>query len=274
MYSTREINKASQKHQTGIGSVIIARDIDRAQFVEMCYRTSTIFLLCMDGRLFEKVKVSQGLMNYMQFPEKELGMGSRVVWANDSNTGFPVIIGVLADITDMGDLSEHQFRLGRSHGESSSELSGNSETGTLLLDVTAAGEGLLKLTSDDLVVLQSSREINFQAKVFDVWTQEGTKIKIKKVGEDAETIASYKLGEGYNFKDEFGNEIQIDKDHIKFKGKKYVIETDDDFSMKELFEKFQNVLEKMQIATALGNQAPINIPDIIALKDDINKLFE
>ena len=81
----------------GVGYVIIPKEdnIDRNQFVEQCYRTSTILLLTSDGQQYENVSVNKGVINNLEFPEEFDQTGSKVIYGFSQNISWPVILGVL-----------------------------------------------------------------------------------------------------------------------------------------------------------------------------------
>lgn len=274
MYSPYSINKSGSKTNiTGTGHLLIAKDINRTEFVEMCYRTSSVMMTTAHGEYYERVKVADGVMNYLKFPEENDKLGSSLIWIKDTLSGFPMVIGVLLKADQINSLQEHEASWGKKYKENLISLSGNVQVGTLLLSVNAEGNGYLLINSDNLLSLLSNGDINIEANKIQNNVSSEINTKIKKLGEDAETNASYKLGKGYNYQDEFENEIEINSDHIKFRGKKFVQEVDG-YSIKELMQDFQSALQNLQIATALGNQAPLNMTEIIELTNKINQIYE
>lgn len=274
MYSPYFINKVGNKKSVvGLGHLLIAKDVDRAQFVEMCYRTSSIMMTTSTGEYHQRVKVAMGVMNSLEFPETSDNLGSLLIWMRDLLSGSPLIIGTLLKDDEINNAQEHEIVWGKSYDGRSIEISGNADAGTLFVEVDGGGDGNLTISSDDLIRLISQREIEISAETVLVEASSQCNLRVKKDGEDPVTIIGYELGVGYSYKDEFENEIEINKEHIKFKGKKYVQEVDG-YSMRELMQDFQSALQNLQIVTAMGSQAPLNMTEIIALTNKINQIYE
>lgn len=256
-----------KNNESGIGYVIIARDVDRTAFVEMCYRTVTVFLLMLDGRAFEKAKVSENIMSHLEFPDEPLALGSSVVWVMDKLTGFPMVVGVLADKNKMGDLIEHSYKLGRDVGSNSSSVSGNSADGLLILDVVAAGGGEIRIRSDNLIKLKSVNLIDVFAKDLQIHALKSIKNRVQSAGEEDKMECGYELGDGYSYKDEFKNEVTATDGGYKVSAK-------DGLTVKELLDDIVTEISNITVATALGTQAILNKVQVEDLKQKIKKIFK
>jgi hypothetical protein len=261
----RNVDFLGVNNQSGMGYVIIPKDVDRTAFVEMCYRTRTIFMVMLDGRYFEKVKVSDNIMSYLEFPDEPDGLGSTVVWITEKIYRFPIVVGVIPKPDTMGDLGEYQWTIGRSSGENDSNISGNADVGVMVLDVTAAGEGQIKISSDDLLQMQA-RRAQLEGGLVDLVVREEVKTTVQEPGEDKKAEFGYKLGEGYDYEDEFGTHVNVDS--------KILVENGDGYSVKDLLDDIITEISSITVATALGTQAILNKVQVEQLKQKVAQIFK
>ena len=81
---------------SGIGYVVVPKDSSVAEYVQRCYRNHSISISGgYDSTYMHNVKVAEGVLNNIKFPDTYDTLGSPVVWIRDSFTNRAVVIGVL-----------------------------------------------------------------------------------------------------------------------------------------------------------------------------------
>ena len=267
------INRHGVRDVSGIGYIILLKDIDRDNYIETCYRTSTVSMVKQTGEYYRDIKVGKGLLNTIEFPEDEEKRGTPVVWVLDYVSGMPIVVATLQFGKEISGLQEWELLFSKTYEGNNISIGGNAKEGNFNLNVTAGGNGLLNIRSDDLINL-FAKNLFLNSETTTLNNQSEIVLKVKKTGEDPTTTIVYKLGTGFNYKDEFDNEIEINKDHIKFKGKKFVLQTEQS-SLKGLITDIVTEMSKITIQTAMGTQAPLNMAQIQEiLTKKIGEVFE
>lgn len=81
---------------SGIGYIVIPRDVNTAEYVQRCYRNHSVSISGgYDSTYMHGVKITEEALNKIKFPDNDDGLGSAVVWLRDSFTNRAVVIGTL-----------------------------------------------------------------------------------------------------------------------------------------------------------------------------------
>jgi len=123
----------------GIAQIAIPGKVDRDAFVADCSNLEQVFILTADGEFIHDVFISKDLMNWIEFPEDDRGLGSTVVYVNYAEHNKPIIVAVLSSQSDRGFIGEGQFSMFRSFGNNSVGITGDAKSGSIGISVNGEG---------------------------------------------------------------------------------------------------------------------------------------
>lgn len=101
----------SLRKSAGLGYVIIPPGLDRAGYVDQCYRTNKVSLIQETGELLFDVPVDAASLPLIKFPAATGLTGTSVVWVNLPGYEQPVIVAVLPannELSSTGEGQQHQ----------------------------------------------------------------------------------------------------------------------------------------------------------------------
>lgn len=83
---------------SGIGYIIVPEDATREQYIQNCYRTSTVAIQggYGYGYIFN-VKILPGVLQNITFPLKSAERGTAVFWVREGTDNRPIVIGIVAE---------------------------------------------------------------------------------------------------------------------------------------------------------------------------------
>jgi len=253
----------------GIGYVVMPTDkMGISDYMQQCYRSNEITMGGDGYGTMSHVKVANGLMQYIKFPNDDDGKGSMVVWVRESFYNRPIVVGVLSDndtavISNPGQSKEIQEYGGVSIGTFTDALNGilsllavGNETRPVKIVLKASGSEY-----DDVEVNASNKIFNI-SKSFSVEATEGFKVEINDGKKPVITIEGDL--DKLHFKDFRGNEIMINNyessEDEEYEGgeeiKKY-IQIKDTFGREYLFDE-----EKAHYTDKFNNEAIFNKDNI------------
>lgn len=285
---------SGKRDSAGIGYITIPENIDRDNFIEYCYRTSTITLMLENGGVIDKVLITKQSLEEVVFPEKSGLQGSQIVWVNQPRKQFPIAIGILSKNNEFVNFNKNKSGLRRTSKNFVSEVLVDAEKGIVLITSNSSIEGggdiyiisTNKNKTSNLNVIVS-QDVNFTSTNFNVSTSKKIKLYIKDKDVDEEiTEISYEKGVGLSYKDEFKNECYINGDNIQFKpnskfnvgsGKEPAMLSD---TFKQMFNDYTDILSKLadscakiQVGTPMGpSTVPVNVADFAQASLDLNEI--
>ena len=257
----------------GIGYVVMPTDkMGISDYMQQCYRSNEITMGGDGYGTMSHVKVANGLMQYIKFPNDDDGKGSMVVWVRESFYNRPIVVGVLSDndtavISNPGQSKEIQEYGGVSIGTFTDALNGilsllavGNETRPVKIVLKASGSEY-----DDVEVNASNKIFNI-SKSFSVEATEGFKVEINDGKKPVITIEGDL--DKLHFKDFRGNEIMINNyesaEDEEYEGseeiKKY-IQIKDTFGREYLFDEEKAELKDQFGHTALFDEEKAEIAD-------------
>ena len=249
----------------GVGYVVMPTDkMGISDYVQQCYRSNEITMGGDGYGTMSHVKVANGLMPHIKFPNDDDGKGSMVVWVRESFYNRPIVVGVLSDndtavISNPGQSKEVQEYNGISIGTFTDALNGilsilavGNETRPVKIVVKASG------SEHDEVEVNASNKISHISKSYSIEATEDFKVEIND-GEKPVIIVEGDLDK-LHFKDFRGNEIMINNyesaEDDEYDGdeeiKKY-IQIKDTFGREYLFDE-----EKAEIADQFEHKIVFN----------------
>lgn len=283
MKAKRQISRRSVKGfrgSAGSAFVVIPLDVDRQAFIENCLRNGTIDIMTNDGEYVENVKVSKPVFNHLTFPVDSTGLGSLVIWVNLPKHNKPIIVGIIQNDNEFINISEGQFLLSRTDIKGSIEVSGDLKGRSLYLLVDSEDEGEIKLSvksksESAKLVLESNNDIDLKTKNFNSFITEEFIAKIQKLVDDPDkiTVIRYKRGVGFEYLDEFENNIVFDESGMKIVTDKAYL-GNDNYSLKELFNDLIDEISNITVNVQGTPQPIINKAQVLLLKQNVVKILK
>ena len=256
----------------GVGFVVVPKGINADEYIRDCYRTNTVTINGGRGYgYFSGVHVDEAVMQNITFPTDEINRGTAVIWVKDAISQMPIIVGSLRKHDDFYKLEENQFRMKRSSGEKNVEIFADANDS--LIDISIIGdeaspaEFKIKLSSpnsNSVLNISSDNEITLESeKLVKIISNDEANIQVRTEGE-LKCEAKYKVGKGFDYKDEFGNTVSctdekvevVSKQVVHNSGKESMVLGD---TLEKLLDKTLNAIIKLTVPTALGpSGTPIN----------------
>lgn len=246
----------------GVGFIVIPENVsDMGAYVEQCYRSNEVTLAGDGYGVMSHVKVVDGVMERIKFPNNDKGKGSLVMWVRESFYNRPIVVGVLSDGNTPSEQGAGQGTQTQDYGGISISVLQDAMNG--LLQLYACGNSakpvkvLIKAagSDEDDVEIQSSNKIGAVSKVFSVESTESFIVKINNGEQEIITIEGDE--EKLHFKDYNGNELMINNLEDEEQELKKYIELKDTFGRLIHFDE-----EKAQYHDELGNEALFNQDNI------------
>lgn len=269
------------RHSAGVGYVIIPSDVDREQYIRYCFNTCSLSISLENGGALHNVQCIKQVFNDIDFPIDSKTMGSMVFWVDNPLHNHPTIIGTIPKVDQDIDLSEKQSSFSKTSGNGTSEILLDSKQPSVTINcdsLTEAGGDIIIVSKNKAlkskIKINSSGEITLSSQNFDINTSNQFKVKIADpFKDDNVTTIIYKKGEGLNYSDEFGNEIQvldgkvnINSDNINIGGDdaKQPILLGDDTG--DLIDKILEILSRTQTTTLIGPQPLLTAAEFAGLR--------
>lgn len=210
--------------RSGIGYVIIPTEVDAAEYVQRCYRNSSLSISGgYNSTYMHNVKVVDGVLDKVKFPNGDDELGSPVVWIRDSFTNRPIIIGTIKAAGDSNMTLTDQQRIYQETAESVVEMFLDALNGRI--NITAKGgesvpseiviQAMSGCTEGDVVRLVSKDKLTGEAKTFDLNLTKNFEITINNGKEDIVKITADE--ESVEFTDHWQNNIILNATETHFK---------------------------------------------------------
>lgn len=211
------------RHTSGIAWITVPSDKDTSKFIERCYRNGTVSIILENGGVVESVLISKQTIKEIEFPKSSSELGSLVCWINKPENNQPIIVGSFPKDNELNGLTDGRANLLKRTGTGFAEVIVDGVTGS----VTIIASGLLEKGGDINIISNnksrsSKLKVNVSGNVIinsDNFQLTNSKklqfiIKDKSVNKFTTSI-SYEKGVGFDYIDEFGNQISANKDNIK-----------------------------------------------------------
>lgn len=181
---------------SGIGYVVVPKDSSVAEYVQRCYRNHSISISGgYDSTYMHNVKVAEGVLNNIKFPDTYDTLGSPVVWIRDSFTNRAVVIGVLRAAGNSDNTQTGQQRLFQETANQIVEIFLDALNCRVNIsavgDENVPGEVVIKAASNtesgDIVKLISRDKITGECKTFEIEMSKNFEITLNN-GDDIDLI--------------------------------------------------------------------------------------
>jgi hypothetical protein len=246
------------RSNAGIAYVIVPQDFDREEFINNCFRNSSVSIVNEYGERFDNVKVNTILFNYIVFPSSYKKLGSPIVWVKIPNYDIPVVVALLNRDEVINNI-EGGFSFGRKSENSFVEIKGNSEDGEIIInvDTSSSKQGKIRVylnsqNNDGLFDIKVKGNIDVEA-VGEIKVKSTKKLSLNVsnlLKSQSETNIYYEYNKGFSYLDEFGNTIDIVDGKMQLKSKNIL-------------------LSEGEEPIPLGNTLNENLNDLISIVDSL-----
>jgi len=222
---------SSPRYTSGSAYITIPTEVDREQFIQQCYRMNRVCLLTENNEFFKDVPIDKSAIQNIEFPESGGGIGSPVIWVNIEPYNQVVIVAVLSKNDETFFLNEKKFKLNKTFGSNSVDITGDGGSGNLLISLNSDKEegGLLNITINNKnktgqlkIFINGSGEI-YCTDSLNIKTTKKLNFEISDISKDDKiTTLTYVKGEGFKYKDEYQNSIIAKDGEINITSKKII----------------------------------------------------
>lgn len=217
---------------SGVGYIVIPKDVNTAEYVQRCYRNHSVSISGgYDSTYMHGVKITEEALNKIKFPDNDDGLGSPVVWLRDSFTNRAIVIGTLKTAGESNMVQGSQQRLVQETAQSVVEMFLDALNCTI--NISAQGnENIpavinLKASSGtdagDVVNIISKDRINADGRHIKVNLTEDFELTINNGEEDIIHIVGNE--EELHITDHFKNEAIFNEENVQILTTKFNIGT-------------------------------------------------
>jgi hypothetical protein len=129
------------------GYIMVPPDVDRATFIEQCYRWERVSIVIeKGGGAIHDCYISRGALKDVTFPDKADQLGSCVSFLTDMQGAHPVIFGVYSKEDESQLLREGYFQFSKTYQGNSVMLTGDAIKGVMNLTVDGGTATQLNIT--------------------------------------------------------------------------------------------------------------------------------
>ena len=230
---------------SGVGYVVIPDKGNITEYVQKCYRNSSISISGGCGCSYmHNVKITIEALNKIKFPEEVGKFGSPVVWIRDSFTNRAIVIGVLNNSGESNLTEEHQQRIYQEVAEQIVDIFLDAMNSRIV--ISALGDD--KNSSEVIIKASSKKSEGDAVKLVskDVIQTESNKLKILLtdnidilINDGEKDILSIKgNSELFELKDQFDNCINFNEEEIKLKDQfgNYINFNEETVELKDQFD--------------------------------------
>ncbi len=210
----------SSKH-SGTGRIIIPSDTDRDAYIRRCYDTGRVAIISYGSGVIRQAAIMLHVVNNIEFPLTPEEYGSPVTYRKIPNREEYIIDGVYKENNNVFDISEYQFSIGRKTEDGISMIAGDASDGSMVVTVNHNKKGgnltvnIGNRKTGGKMQFNISGIAGIDTEEFNINTYKKFSVTLPKDGDAGMTSISYVKGVGFNYVDEFGNKIILNKDHIQ-----------------------------------------------------------
>lgn len=277
-----------ERYPIGTGWVAIPSNIKRQDYIETCMRVGKIGLFLESGDFLWDIPIDLWRLQQIEFPDKYGEFGSCVAFINIPKHNTPIVVAILSKDDEIQDYVEGILKLRKETNGAYAEIIIDGKTGSITTSVQNSSGSkpprIVSLIGDRDYPAEISNTIF--GKVLDYIEGNYTKRAsdfIEWIVEDPSkddkiTKITYKKGEGYNFLDEFSN-------NIKTEDKKITIDSEEILhgananepavlgdTLEDIMGDFLDAIVAMTVNTGVGvSTTPINIPQFEAVRSRLQE---
>lgn len=269
---------------SGIGYIVIPRDVNTAEYVQRCYRNHSVSISGgYDSTYMHGVKITEEALNKIKFPDNDDGLGSAVVWLRDSFTNRAVVIGTLKTAGESDMIQGSQQRIVQETAQSVVEMfldalnctinisaKGNENIPAVINLKASSGtdEGdVVNITSKDYIITDSRHiKVNL-TEDFDLTINNGEEDIIHIVGNEEEL----------HITDHFKNEAIFNEENVQILTAKFNVGTGKEQmvlgnTLVNLLSQLIDAILNMTVLTHVGpSGTPVNAAAFSEIKGKLEE---
>ena len=287
---------------SGIGYVVIPEGCNTAEYIQSCYRNSSISISGGYGCTYmHNVRVTIDALNNIKFPTSG-EFGSPVVWLRDSFTNRAVVIGVLTAGGKSNLTGIFQQRIYQEVAEQIAEIFldamnsrvvitalGNSNVPAEVVIKASSGnaEGdAIKLVSKDIIQAEGKRLKILLTDNFDILINDGEKDIISIKGNPELFELKDQFGNYINFneesvelKDQFENSVMMNEENVKISTEKFNVGEGSEQmvlgnTLLSLLEQLLDAISSLTVVTPHGpSGTPLNAAQFTQIKGKLKTML-
>ena len=287
---------------SGIGYVVIPEGCNTAEYIQSCYRNSSISISGGYGCTYmHNVRVTIDALNNIKFPTSG-EFGSPVVWIRDSFTNRAVVIGVLTAGGKSNLTGIFQQRIYQEVAEQIAEIFldamnsrvvitalGNNNVPAEVVIKASSGnaEGdAIKLVSKDIIEAEGKRLKVLLTDNFDILINDGEKDIISIKGNPELFELKDQFGNYINFneesvelKDQFENSVLMNEENVKISTEKFNVGEGSEQmvlgnTLLSLLEQLLDAISSLTVVTPHGpSGTPLNAAQFIQIKSKLKTML-
>ena len=270
-----EINRGGNNAigQSGIGFIVVPDDNTRQQYINDCYRTSTVTINGGFGYGYiSAVKILPDVLQKIRFPLKSTERGTPVLWLRENFSNRPIVIGIISEEGYTNLLKENQNRFVQEIDGKTVEIFQDANSATLNINVVGKSDTPANInikvasgSEDSVVNIDSDGKVNVSANDFTATARNTFNIFLKD-GKNDELISLIGDSEKMEFKDKFGNVITSNEENVnitvagKFNvnsGKEPMVLGQ---TLVDLLSEILDAIKQITVVTHVGTSSvPVNI---------------
>ena len=287
---------------SGIGYVVIPEGCNTAEYIQSCYRNSSISISGGYGCTYmHNVRVTIDALNNIKFPTSG-EFGSPVVWIRDSFTNRAVVIGVLTAGGKSNLTGIFQQRIYQEVAEQIAEIFldamnsrvvitalGNNNVPAEVVIKASSGnaEGdAIKLVSKDIIEAEGKRLKVLLTDNFDILINDGEKDIISIKGNPELFELKDQFGNYINFneesvelKDQFENSVLMNEENVKISTEKFNVGEGSEQmvlgnTLLSLLEQLLDAISSLTVVTPHGpSGTPLNAAQFTQIKSKLKTML-
>lgn len=284
-----EINRGGNNAigQSGIGFIVVPDDNTRQQYIDDCYRTSTVTINGGFGYGYiSAVKILPGVLQKIHFPLKSTERGTPVLWLRENFSNRPIVIGIISEEGYTNLLKENQNRFVQEIDGKTVEIFQDANSATLNINVVGKSDTPANInikvasgSEDSVVNIDSDGKVNVSANDFTATARNTFNIFLKD-GKNDELISLIGDSEKMEFKDKFGNVITSNKENVnitvagKFNvnsGKEPMVLGQ---TLVDLLNEILDAIKQITVITPVGTSSvPVNIASFASAQQKLKNIL-
>lgn len=284
-----EINRGGNNviGQSGIGFIVVPDDNTRQQYIDNCYRTSTVTINGGFGYGYiSAVKILPDVLQKIHFPLKSAERGTPVLWLRENFSNRPIVIGIMSENGYTNLLKENQNRFAQEIDGKTVEIFQDANSATLNINVVGKSDTPanvnIKVASgseDSVVSIESDGKINVSANDFTATARNTFNIFLKN-GKNDELISLVGDSEKMEFKDKFGNVITSNENNVNITvagnfnindGKEPMVLGQ---TLVDLLNEILDAIEHITVITPVGTSSvPVNIASFVSAQQKLKNIL-
>ena len=269
---------------SGVGYIVIPKDVNTAEYVQRCYRNHSVSISGgYDSTYMHGVKITEEALNKIKFPDNDDGLGSAVIWLRDSFTNRAVVIGTLKTAGESNMVQGSQQRLVQETAQNVVEMfldalnctinisaQGNENVPAVINLKASSGtdEGdVVNIISKDCIVTDSRHiKVNL-TEDFELTINNGEEDMLHIVGNEEEL----------HITDHFKNEAIFNEENVQILTTKFNVGTGKEQmvlgnTLVDLLSQLIDAILNMTVLTHVGpSGTPVNAATFSAIKSKLKE---